>query len=345
MDLYSTCTDVPVLIIYNIDRRWPLEDIEKALTVTGCLIQDLRNTGHPVTELCVDREDMQTLLTPYHPDRWLVFNWCEELPGIPHSADQPVHILERAGFTFTGSSSYALALSQDKRKIKHILDDAGIPTPKWQVYTPFCLPEWTSFPAIIKPAFEHCSLGISSHSVVETPLELRRQVADMLNTFQQPVLVEEFIDGRELIVSVLGNGRVYMLPPAEMDFSDVQDIHCRLRTYDSKFDVASPSYDAGRLRLHAMLTDQQRQTLQAIVQATYHVTNCRDYARLDIRLREGHFYVLDVNPNPDISPDASLPLAAEAAGISYGQLGSILVNLAAHRHASFARKIQLSGSV
>jgi D-alanine-D-alanine ligase len=123
-----------------------------------------------------------------------------------------------------------------------------------------------------------------------------------------------------------------MLPPAEMDFSAFKDVHDRLCTFDSKFKPGSRHYDQIRLSLPASLTEEEFQNLERVAQDAYRVVGCRDYARLDIRLRDGIFYVLDVNANPDISSDTSIACAAEFAGYSYGAMLSKMVNLAVHRH-------------
>jgi D-alanine-D-alanine ligase len=126
-----------------------------------------------------------------------------------------------------------------------------------------------------------------------------------------------------------------MLPPVEMDFSRFDDVRDRLCTYDSKFTPGSRHYNDIEVRLPAALAEQDRSRLEAIGVRTYRTLGCRDFARLDIRLRDGVFYVLDVNPNPDLSPDASLACAADAAGYPYGAMVSYLIRLAAHRHPVF----------
>ncbi|MGB9723938.1 MAG: hypothetical protein ACP5OO_03410 [Chloroflexia bacterium] len=140
------------------------------------------------------------------------------------------------------------------------------------------------------------------------------------------------MDGREFHVSLWGNGRIQVLPPAEMDFSAFDDPRRRLCDFDAKFTPGSPSYEHIQVHLPAPLSREEQTCLERIARATYRATGCRDYARLDIRMRDGVFYVLDVNPNPDISADTSTALAAAAAGYSYGELGSRLVYLAAARH-------------
>jgi len=122
-----------------------------------------------------------------------------------------------------------------------------------------------------------------------------------------------------------------MLPPAEMDFSRFNDIRDRLCTYDAKFRPGSLHYEEIQLRLPAPLSESEYDLLTCTARAAYNAYCCRDFARMDIRLRDGIFYILDINPNPDISSDASMACAAEAAGFSFGAMGSHLIHLAAAR--------------
>jgi D-alanine-D-alanine ligase len=331
-------SDLPVLMLSNVDHRWSLEETRESVGLTDNLVSALQAIGHPVSSICVETDNLPDLLRPYYPDELIVFNWCEELPGIPRSGALVVQELERRGFTYTGADSSALALSKDKRRVKRRLQRGGIPTPAWQVYTSAQTADWTRFPAIVKPAFEHCSFGITREAVVQSTAELMQRIRYVLKELQQPALVEDFIDGREFHVGVIGNGVLRVLPPAEIDYSTFDDIRDRLCTYESNFDKTSLAYQFTAPKLPAVLTDDQLSSLEEIVIAAYRTTNCRDYARMDIRLRDGTFYILDVNHNADISPDTSLVLAAEMAGYSYGQFGSLLVNLAAQRHARFACK-------
>ena len=332
-NLYSR-TDLPVLMLSNVDHRWSLEEIRESVSLTDNLVRALQDVGHPVSSIYMETNNLPDLLRPYYPDELIVFNWCEELPGIPRSGALVAQELERRGFTYTGADSYALALSQDKRRVKRRLQKRGIPTPAWQVFTSAPTAGWTRFPAIVKPAFEHCSFGIAREAVVQSTAELIKRVRYVLEELQQPALVEDFIDGREFHVGVIGNGVLRVLPPAEIDYSSFDDIHDRLCTYESNFDKTSLAYQFTVPKMPAVLTNDQLCSLEEVVIAAYRATDCRDYARMDIRLRNGTFYILDVNHNADISPDTSLVMTAEMAGYSYGQFGSLLVNLAARRHQS-----------
>ncbi len=336
MSLYNCRTDLPVLLITNIDPSWPLEVIQDYEAETHILANALIEVGHSIQDVCIQSADLEMALEVFSPDEYLVFNWCEELPGIPHSEYLVAESLERMGFTFTGADSSTLFLGQDKSMVKQILQRGQIPTPVWQVLTPATEIYWVRFPAIVKAAFEHCSYGITRESVVQSTDELMERVRYVFDELHQPALVEEFIDGREFHVGVIGNDVLRVLPPAEIDYSGLNDIHDRLCTYEASFDRNSQAYKNTIPKLPASLTNDQLCNLEEVAMAAYCVTDCRDYARMDVRLRDGVFYVLDVNHNPDISSDNSLVLGAELDGYSYGQFGSLLINLAAERHPIFA---------
>lgn len=332
---FELYTKIPVVLLYDLDPNWPQTDIEDRLNSVQLLYDALVEVGHPVQVVCIQSEDLETALKNSNPNENIVLNWCEELPGMPHSEPIVAQILEQQGFTFTGAGASALVTSQDKRRIKKSLQSWRIPTPPWQVYTSSCNVLWKVFPAIVKPAFEHCSYGITRGSVVTSPEELVQQIECILDEFHQPAIVEEFIDGREFHVGIIGNGKLQVLPPGEIDYSPFEDIHDRLCTYESNFDKTSLAYKLTLPKLPVFLTEDQLRRLENIVVSAYHVTGCRDYARMDIRLRDGTFYLLDANSNPDISSDTSFVLGAGLIGLSYGRLGSLLINLAAHRHFKF----------
>ena len=127
---------------------------------------------------------------------------------------------------------------------------------------------WNIYPAIVKTAHEHCSIGISPESVVTSPAELERRVADILDVHRQPALVEEFIDGREFHVSAWGNGTVTMLPAAELDYGPLTDIRDRLFTYEGKYVSGNRIYEGIDVRVPAALEAGPRSELEQIILAT-----------------------------------------------------------------------------
>lgn len=326
--------DLHILFLYNIDPSWHPSEKEQVQAEHERLELALQSVGYGLTSIPVSNPNIHSILEKYNPENSLVLNWCEEIPGVPYSEALVAKALEEFHFTFTGSSSRVLYFCSDKRRVKKFLQKHGIPTPRWQVFTSANVKTWINFPAIVKPPKEHCSLGITPDAVVTSPHDLKQRVEYILDEFKQPALVEDFIDGREFHVSLWGNREIQMLPPAEMDFAKLTDVRDRLCTYDSKFLPGSFHYVNIGLKLPAPLTGDEYHRLEEICTRVYHLTGCRDYARLDIRMRNSTFFVLDVNPNPDISADASMACAAESLGYSYGHMLSRIISFAAERHPS-----------
>lgn len=341
MSFKSGRTDLPVLLLHNIDHAWDPTDIDLALQEVARLESVLHTEGHPVTNVPVYDADLHSRLSCYEPEQHVVFNWCEDIPGVPHSEALAARTLENLHFTYSGSTPDVLHSCWDKQGVKRLLERVKVPTPLWRIYDSPALNDWHCFPAIVKPSREHCSYGLTSDAVIMSHAELKERITYILDVFRQPALVEDFIDGREFHVSLWGNGRIEMLPPAEMDFTAFDDVRDRLCTYDSKFKPGSTHYVKIGLQLPAHLNETEYEQLKHLSTLAYKTTGCRDYARLDIRLRDGIFYILDVNPNSDITADASMACAAEAAGYSYGEMISRIVNLAARRHPVFKKHTQL----
>lgn len=328
------------MVLHNLDPRWSPKELQDVKEQVDFLMESLKAQGHPVGEQRISDPLLAMRLAKWDPGKLVVLNWCEAVPGLERSEPLVPLALEALGFTYTGSPAEVLSLSWDKRSVKRILTRARILTPRWKAYSTAKCKDWKTFPAIVKPALEHCSLGLSPSSVVMDAGELAEQVERVLEEMKQPAMVEDFIDGPEFHVNLWGNRVVQMLPPAEMDFSCFEDPRDRLCTFDSKFTPGSLHYEGIRVRVPSSLGPDQLRRLERISIKTYRAVGCRDYARLDIRLRGNRFYVLDVNPNPDISSDTSMALCAEHAGYSYGSMLSHLVRLAAQRHPLFGRVLE-----
>jgi len=321
-----------VLVLFNLDPNWSESEQESVRAEARLLMDGLAEQGHRVASAEVNGLPFPELRGAYAPGEWVVFNWCEAIPGVPYSEARVAEELEAMGYAFTGASSAALKLAGDKRRVKRVLRRDGIPTPAWQVCRfPAEAAAWDSYPAIVKPAFEHSSIGLDRGSVVLTRGELIARMRYVFEKMAQPVLVEEFIDGREFHVPVWGNARVEVLPAVEMDFSFFSDVRDRLCTYEAKFHPDSVPYQKTGSILPAKLTAVEQARLETVCQAAYRSQLCRDYARLDLRLKGGEFYVLDVNANADISPEASIACAAGVAGWSFGAMASRMVRMAAER--------------
>ena len=323
---------IPVVLLYNVNPEWTQDEKYEVIRLSTQLSDALVSVGHPTFPVPIMDDDIARHLLPFDPAKYIIFNWCEGLPGIENSESLVIKNLERLGYTFTGADSETLSLAYDKYRVKVILDKFSIPTPDWKIFNSPDIQDWKIFPAIVKPQNEHCSAGITPESVVMNQPDLKDRISFILSKYSQPALVEDFIDGREFHVSVWGNETLTVLPAAEMDFSSFGNMNDRLCTYDAKFIPGSRHYEKIETLLPAPLTDDEKKALEEVCGSAYRATGCRDYARMDIRLRDNVFYVLDVNPNADISSDASMACAAEADGISYAQMGSLIVRMAAKRH-------------
>lgn len=327
--------DLPVLFLYQVEPDWEADDTASALESNAKMTAALQQAGHPVQTAELRDSGLDSLLYKYSADDFVVFNQCESLPGVPHSEHTAARIIEERGFAYTGSAPEVLELTGDKSETKSTMAAHHIPTPAWQVFHEPDAAGWNAYPAIVKTVREHCSISLSPESVVLNRQELEARIGHVLQNYRQPALVEDFIDGREFHVALWGNGLIRMLPPVEMDFSAFRDIHDRLCTYDSKFIPASHHYNDIKTLIPAPLTPDQLSLLERVCLDTYRAVGCRDYARLDVRMRDNMFYVLDVNPNADLDCEASIACAAEKAGFPYPDMMNRLVRLAARRHPLF----------
>jgi len=331
-------TEMNVVLLYDLNPQWTAFEKNEITAAHQRLTESLASAGFSIDLIPIVDQCFPEQLSSFDSRQCVLINWCDGIPGFRHSEYMVVRQLEQLGFVFTGSGSDTLSLSYDKLRVKEILDRKGIPTPRWRLYNSAGSNGWHEFPAIVKPAAGHCSEWLSSESVAMNAKEMHDRISYLVDNAGLPAIVEDFIDGREFHVSMWGNGRVSMLPPVEMDFSAFSDVHDRLCTYDAKFNSGSSHYENIRTVLPCSLSDAELAELERICMAAYKAIGCRDYGRIDLRLRDGVFYVLDINPNPDISEDASMASAAEHAGYTYGKMAEYLITLASKRHPVFGKK-------
>lgn len=257
----------------------------------------------------------------HRPD--VVLNLCEALGGDSRLEVHAAWLLERLGLPFTGSPYQALRHCLYKLEANQILARAGVRVPATvRVDSPDhrSLPSRVTFPAIVKPEREDGSLGIGLKSVVHDLAALRDQVAYVVETYRQPAIVQRYIHGRELAVSLLGWPVPRVLPPGEILFHDLPQGHPHILTFDSKWQsdsiesIATPS-------VPAVLRPRELRRVAALGRRAFEVLGLRDYGRVDVRLDErGVPYVIDVNPNCDLSEDGGFALAAGRAGLRYADM-------------------------
>lgn len=268
----------------------------------------------------------------------LAFNIAEGVRGAGHRESQVPAILESLKVPYTGSGSVTLALALDKAKTKQILASEGIATPPWQLFPSPSSPlnPRLEFPLIVKPNREGSSKGIWKESVVGDVMALRRMVKRVFDEYRQEVLVEEFIEGTELTVGVLGNEA---LPVLEVDFGPCRSsgeyfYSWRMKEYQG--DAAQGLNP--QLHCPARLDEASALRVQAVALKAHRAIGCGDLSRTDIRLRsDGTPFILEVNPLPGLSPlDSNFPLMTKAAGLSHDELICRIVELAMVRHKNAA---------
>jgi D-alanine-D-alanine ligase len=330
-----------IILLHNHDNTWTPQDLVEVAEDNRIVIDALRSRGHDVTDVKVYHSVAQALRDKQlSPREWIVFNWCEGYADRPWDYAGVADELEQLKYAYTGASAWTLRMTQDKRTVRALLHDAHVPIP---LGTEACRTRdlaWASYPAIVKPIDQHGSYGIDEHAVVAGERELRQRVEYVLDTFKCPALIEEFIAGRELQVTVLGNEAAAVLPALEVVFCDEREPGRQIYSYDMKYSPDVWASHGVRFICPTMLTVEARRQVAAACLQAYHAVRGRDYARLDLRLRGDQPYVIDVNPNPDINSESMVTMSAQSAGLTYTDLIAQLADLAAARRPSGAPSVR-----
>jgi D-alanine-D-alanine ligase len=295
----------------------------------------LRAAGYRVTQVPV-HVDVELALAPYPPTEWMVFNLGEGLDGRLFEEPRIVWALEAMGYCFTGSEGSAIADSLHKARAKALLARRGVPTPPWWMFRHpdevDHVRDDVTFPLIVKPVAEDASIGIGTGAVVDSLGALRNRVAYVVGRYRQAALVEAFVVGREFNVSLWGDPP-RVLPLAEIDFSAFDDPYARIVSFAAKWEEASFEYHHTPVVCPAPTSDGLAERITATARRAWAVIGCRGYARVDMRVGDGDVpYVVEVNCNPDLSPEAGFHRAARAAGYSYAGMVTNIVDIAKRQH-------------
>jgi len=296
----------------------------------------LKEEGYEV-ELVNINEDIQVLidlLKKDPPD--VVFNLIEYYRDDPALEHLVAGLYSLYGVRFTGSGPFTLALCQRKGMTKQLLLANNVPTPRYKLLTEPKMPgrHGLRYPLIIKPAREDASSGVEKGSVVYNLEQLKERIIKTFEEYNPPILVEEFIEGRELHVSVLGNDPAEVLPVIEFDFSELPSDHPKIISYDAKWNPLEESFHRVHSICPAKLTKRLEKKIKSISLEAYKITGCQDYARLDLRItKDNKVFVLEVNPNPDLTEGVSFMDSAEHIGLSFGETLSKIVESALSRPA------------
>ncbi len=320
-----------ILVAYNSPRQDRREDpsfiSESEVEDLARLVSGTLSSAGFDSELfpvCEIRKDLKKIIS-VSPS--LIFNLCEGYQGESRFEMNIAAVWELLGIPFTGNSSRTLALSQDKAVAKSIFESRNIPTPAWEI-CPEC-PSETSlrYPLIAKPSREDASLGIGTDPLVRNLDELKIKVSELLAKFDEPVLLEEFIDGREFNVAIRDDGSgPRALPVSEIDFSALDDSSPRVTSYEAKWLEEHPVYMKTPSVCPAKIDAELAGRLQDISLRVFKSLEGKDYGRVDLRMDgEGRIYVLEYNPNPAIAPDAGFHKSLLAEGVGFGDFLSDLV--------------------
>jgi D-alanine-D-alanine ligase len=262
---------------------------------------------------------------PVNPDgRWierirrgkfdLIFNLCEGIDGVSQAESQVISAMELLGIPFTGASSWTTALCLRKNVVNGVLDRAGLPVPRFALVRPGDPIPSVGFPAICKPAAEDASVGVEQRSVVRTQRELKERIEQMHEVWPD-VLVQRFVDGREVNVGIVGK---LVLPIAEIDFREMPKGMWRIVSFRSKWETGCDEDLGARATCPADVSARQQAELERVALTAWRLVGGDGYGRCDFRIdRSGRPWLLEVNANPDFSPDAGLARMARAAGMDY----------------------------
>lgn len=326
-----------ILVVYNVVEkieRGVEDDLfaeQEIVFVERYIEQALQEHGHTTAALPI-RDDLWGPLKTFPPDEWLIFNLCESIRNKTYLEPYIISVFEHLGFHYTGSDRRTLSNCLNKARTKEILQAHGIPTARFQVLTPWAIHRHLEYPLFVKPVSEDASIGITPNSVVQDDRSLRRQVRFIWETYHEPALVEEFIPGREFNVTILGNDSPRVMPLSEINFRHIPDPMARIVSFRAKWVPTSEEYIATPPTCPARVSDKIQARIEEVARRAYQAMGLRDYGRVDIRVKNGMPYVLEVNPNADLSPDAGIARAARIAGMSYADLADEIVRLAARRY-------------
>jgi D-alanine-D-alanine ligase len=302
--------------------------------------QALSGRGHSVDVLAVPSDVRNFMRKIDKLDCDILFNLCETFGGVSQHEQNVAALLELLNKPFTGAGSIGLALSQDKELSKKILAFHGIQSPRYAVIDSGKV-EWSDdigFPALVKPVSEDGSIGIDSKAVVHNIKELMERISYIHTEHHSPALIEEYIEGREIYVGVLGNEA---LPIFEMDFSRVPEGVPKIASEEAKWDDESEVAKGTFEFFPTDISEAAYKKIQEAAAMAFGLLKLRDYGRIDMRLRKSlekdedwEFYIIEVNGNPHLEMESELPRAAMKQGLEYPDLIEKIVQLALERNGS-----------
>jgi D-alanine-D-alanine ligase len=305
---------VKVVVLYDPGADdWTAEDVAGVMEAVNDIAAIFGSLGHQIQRVPV-RHDMRWFNSCRRAD--LVFNLCEGVRGVAQWEDHVVGTLELAGIPYTGAGPWSLASCRRKAVANLLLERAGLPVPRWTLAQGKIEDDFP-LPAIVKPAAEDASAGLDRQSVVTDKKSLKARIAAMTEQFDE-VVVQQYIAGREFNVGIVGDRT---LPIAEIDFSTMPEGTWPILTYAAKWHVGSAEDLGSRPVCPAQISQRFADRLARLAETAWRTMQGKSYGRVDIRVDEaGKPWILEVNPNPDLTDAAGLSRMAKAAGWEYPEL-------------------------
>jgi D-alanine-D-alanine ligase len=295
--------------------------------------QALIKLGHDVSQIPLSppNEQIRNELSASNVD--VLFNLFEGFCGFPETEALVPDMAEELRIPYTGCPGSVLRLALDKAKAKMLMKSAGIRTPSYQVLKQETINEFNlNYPCIIKPRSEDASHGLSDMSVVSDFAGLKRQVTVISDSYGGDALIEEFVDGREFNDTVMGNTLLRVLPPSEIVYTLPEGMP-RLLTFSAKWEKGSVYYQNTKVTCPAQITMDEKRVIEETVLKVYRLFGCKGYARVDMRLdKDGNVNIIELNPNPDISPGTGAARQATAAGMTYAKFIDKIIQSAFERN-------------
>lgn len=308
-------------------------DSQETINAISCA---LKKKGHSVDLVDVEQPNLFSYFRKNRVD--MVFNIAEGKCGKFRESEIPA-ILDYLDIPYTGSNTFSLALALNKALTKKILKAENIPTPRFQVFIKGKeeLDPALRFPLIVKPNREGSAKGINASNVVNTKDTLFMKIKEIQELYKQEVLVEEFIEGKELTVGILENGKVQILPILEIDFSTCEKsgeyfYSWRMKEFQGNAEFGlMPTFHCP-----ARLDKDTEDMVKGIALKTHQAIGCYDISRTDIRLSKDSIpYVLEINPLPGLNPtESNFPIMAYAAGMKYEDIIEAILMSASERRMS-----------
>ncbi len=312
---------------FDIDESDPIAEYE-------AIAKHLRKAGFDSYILNI-LDDLNIFLKDVEnnkPD--VIFNFVEIYKDVAELEMGFAGIIDLLRIPYTGAPPMALGTCQSKYLTKGVLSSVGVRIPAFKYFKePQKIYRHNlKYPIIVKPALEDASVGIDVEAVVENYGQLKNRINYICEEYKQPVLIEEYIEGRELNVAVLGDKNPKVLPISEIDFSKMPSHLHNIVSYQAKWDPLHEAYHKTIPKCPAKLPKKIEAEAQEIALKAFKATGCRDYCRVDMRYsKDKKLYVLEVNPNPDLTEDAGFMRSMKHAGFSYRRALKTIVELAAER--------------